>query len=581
MFRLYKKYLKKYKVKTILGPLFKFIEVIFELLVPLVISDMINNGLNSNLEKNEQIVYIMQRGGLLVLFAVIGLSSTLVCQFFASRVSQGFGTDLRNDLFKHINTLSFKEIDEFSTSSLLTRLNSDINNLQTSVAMLIRLVIRAPFLIIGATVLSFMKNKTAGFIFLLSGILLFVFIICLMFIQVKKNKIAQNKLDTLTNITKENISGNRVVRAFNRQKYEWKRFCDEAVSLKDVQIRIGRINAFLNPCVFVITNIAIILVLYVTGLNYTVSDLKQGDITSLYNYLLQIQLAVMVVANLVVIFTKAESSATRINEVFDTKSSIVSGSETEKLNNVPFALNNVSFKYSKDALNALSNVSITITEGMSLGVIGGTGSGKTTFSNILNRFYDINEGEILVYGRDIKDYKLEFIRENIAQVFQKAVLFTGTIRDNIKVGNKDLTDDEIIEILKIAQAYEFVEKCDNGLDTMLYQGGKNLSGGQKQRLCIARALAKKSNVLILDDSKSALDFKTSALLTQSLKKINKTIIEISQRASDMANCDLVLVLDKGEVKGIGTHEELLKTCDVYKEICLSQNVGGNKNEEKQ
>ncbi len=580
MFRLYKKYLKKYKVKTILGPLFKFIEVIFELLVPLVISDMINNGLNSNLEKNEQIVYIMQRGGLLVLFAVIGLSSTLVCQFFASRVSQGFGTDLRNDLFKHINTLSFKEIDEFSTSSLLTRLNSDINNLQTSVAMLIRLVIRAPFLIIGATVLSFMKNKTAGFIFLLSGILLFVFIICLMFIQVKKNKIAQNKLDTLTNITKENISGNRVVRAFNRQKYEWKRFCDEAVSLKDVQIRIGRINAFLNPCVFVITNIAIILVLYVTGLNYTVSDLKQGDITSLYNYLLQIQLAVMVVANLVVIFTKAESSATRINEVFDTKSSIVSGSESEKLNNVPFALNNVSFKYSKDALNALSNVSITITEGMSLGVIGGTGSGKTTFSNILNRFYDINEGEILVYGRDIKDYKLEFIRENIAQVFQKAVLFTGTIRDNIKVGNKDLTDDEIIEILKIAQAYEFVEKCDNGLDTMLYQGGKNLSGGQKQRLSIARALAKKSNVLILDDSKSALDFKTSALLTQSLKKINKTIIEISQRASDMANCDLVLVLDKGEVKGIGTHEELLKTCDVYKEICLSQNVGGNKNEEE-
>ncbi len=541
---------------------------------------MINNGLNSNLEKNEQIVYIMQRGGLLVLFAVIGLSSTLVCQFFASRVSQGFGTDLRNDLFKHINTLSFKEIDEFSTSSLLTRLNSDINNLQTSVAMLIRLVIRAPFLIIGATVLSFMKNKTAGFIFLLSGILLFVFIICLMFIQVKKNKIAQNKLDTLTNITKENISGNRVVRAFNRQKYEWKRFCDEAVSLKDVQIRIGRINAFLNPCVFVITNIAIILVLYVTGLNYTVSDLKQGDITSLYNYLLQIQLAVMVVANLVVIFTKAESSATRINEVFDTKSSIVSGNETEKLNNIPFKLNNVSFKYSKDALNALSNVSITITEGMSLGVIGGTGSGKTTFSNILNRFYDINEGEILVYGRDIKDYKLEFIRENIAQVFQKAVLFTGTIRDNIKVGNKDLTDDEIIEILKIAQAYEFVEKCDNGLDTMLYQGGKNLSGGQKQRLSIARALAKKSNVLILDDSKSALDFKTSALLTQSLKKINKTIIEISQRASDMANCDLVLVLDKGEVKGIGTHEELLKTCDVYKEICLSQNVGGNKNEEK-
>lgn len=577
MFRLYKKYLKKYKIKTILGPLFKFIEVIFELLVPLVISDMINNGLNGDLSESEKIVYILQRGGLLVLFACVGLCSTLVCQFFASRVSQGFGTDLRDDLFKHINTLSFKEIDNFSTSSLLTRLNSDINNLQTSVAMLIRLVIRAPFLIIGATVLTFMKNTTAGFIFLISGILLFIVIIYLMFIQVKKNKLAQNKLDTLTNITKENISGNRVVRAFNRQKYEWERFCDEAVSLKDVQIKIGKINAFLNPCVFVITNIAIILVLYVTGLSYQTSNLKQGDITSLYNYLLQIQLAVMVVANLVVVFTKAKASSTRINEVFDTKSSIVSGTETEGLNDVPFELKNVNFKYSSDALNALTDVSIKIDKGMTVGVIGGTGSGKTTLSSILNRFYDIDSGVLLVYGRDIKEYDLEFIRSNIAQVFQKAVLFTGTIRDNIKLTNKDLTDEEIINYLKIAQAYEFVSQTEHGLDTVLYQGGKNLSGGQKQRLSIARALAKNANVLILDDSKSALDFKTSAELTHSLKSINKTIIEISQRASDMIHCDLVLVLDKGRVEGIGTHDELLASCAVYQEICKSQNIGGNTN----
>lgn len=578
MFRLYKKYLKKYKIKTILGPLFKFIEVIFELLVPLVISDMINKGLNGDLDEASKIQYILQRGGLLVLFACVGLCSTLVCQFFASRVSQGFGTDLRDDLFKHINTLSFKEIDNFSTSSLLTRLNSDINNLQTSVAMLIRLVIRAPFLIIGATILTFMKNTTAGFIFLISGILLFIVIIYLMFIQVKKNKIAQNKLDTLTNITKENISGNRVVRAFNRQKYEWERFCDEAVSLKDVQIKIGKINAFLNPCVFVITNIAIILVLYVTGINYQTSNLQQGDITSLYNYLLQIQLAVMVVANLVVVFTKAKASSTRINEVFDTKSSIVSGSETTPLNDVPFELENVNFKYSSDALNALTDVSIKIEKGMTVGIIGGTGSGKTTLSSILNRFYDIDSGTLLVYGRDIKEYNLEFIRSNIAQVFQKAVLFTGTIRDNIKLSNKDLTDEEIINYLKIAQAYEFVEQTEAGLDTVLYQGGKNLSGGQKQRLSIARALAKNANVLILDDSKSALDFKTSASLTHSLKSINKTIIEISQRASDMVHCDLVLVLDKGHVAGLGTHEELLKTSLVYQEICKSQNIGGESNE---
>lgn len=574
MFRLYKKYLKKYKIKTILGPLFKFIEVIFELLVPLVISDMINKGLNSDLSESAKLEYILQRGGLLILFACVGLCSTLVCQFFASRVSQGFGTDLRDDLFKHINTLSFKEIDNFSTSSLLTRLNSDINNLQTSVAMLIRLVIRAPFLIIGATVLSFMKNTTAGFIFLISGILLFIVIIYLMFIQVKKNKIAQNKLDTLTNITKENISGNRVVRAFNRQKYEWERFCDEAVSLKDVQIKIGKINAFLNPCVFVITNIAIILVIYVTGLSYHTSNLQQGDITSLYNYLLQIQLAVMVVANLVVVFTKAKASSTRINEVFDTKSSIVSGSETEGLSDVPFELHNVNFKYSADALNALTDVSIKIEKGMTVGIIGGTGSGKTTLSSILNRFYDIDMGELLVYGRDIKEYDLSFIRSNIAQVFQKAVLFTGTIRNNIKLTNKDLSDEEIINYLKIAQAYEFVSQTEHGLDTVLYQGGKNLSGGQKQRLSIARALAKNANVLILDDSKSALDFKTSAALTHSLKSINKTIIEISQRASDMIHCDLVLVLDKGSVAGIGTHDELLKTSVVYQEICKSQNIGG-------
>lgn len=576
MFKLYKKYLNKYKVKTILGPCFKFLEVVFELLVPLVISDMINNGLNGTFSsESEQIKYILLRGGLLILFAIVGLSSTLVCQFFASRVSQGVGTDIRDDLFAHINTLSFKEIDEFSTSSLLTRLNSDINNIQSSVAMLIRLVIRAPFLILGATILSFMKNITAGFIFLTAGILLFVVIILLMFIQVKKNKIAQNKLDTLTNVTKENISGNRVVRAFNRQKYEFERFCDEAISLRDIQIKIGKINAFLNPCVFVITNIAIILVLYVTGLNYQTSTLKSGDITALYNYLLQIQLAVMVVANLVVVFTKAKASATRINEVFDTKPSIKDGEYNCGLNDIPFELKGVSFKYSPEALNALTNVNITITKGMTLGVIGGTGSGKTTLSNVLNRFYDITEGSILVYGRDIKDYKLEFIRSNISQVFQKAVLFTGTIRDNIKLTNKDLTDEEIINYLKIAQAYEFVSKTNDGLDEVLYQGGKNLSGGQKQRLSIARALAKNSNVLILDDSKSALDFKTSAELTKALKTVNKTIIEISQRASDMIHCDLVLVLDKGNVAGIGTHEELLNNCLVYQEICKSQNVGGN------
>ncbi|MCR5787214.1 MAG: ABC transporter ATP-binding protein/permease [Acholeplasmatales bacterium] len=572
MFTLYKKYLKKYKVQVFLGPLFKLFEAVFELLVPLIIRNMINEGVNGTLTGDEKIRYILFNGGLLILFTFIGLCTTIVCQFFASRASQGFGTALRNDLFKHINTLSFKEIDNFSTSSLLTRLNSDINNVQQSVAMLIRLVIRAPFLIIGATILSFNVNFYAGLIFLFAGILLFAIIFLIMIIQVKKNRIQQQKMDTITNITKENISGNRVVRAFNRQKYEFERFVDENVSLKNVQVRIGRLNALLNPLVFITTNAAIILVLYVCGIAFKNGTILQGDVTALYNYLLQIQIAVMVVANLVVVFTKAKASSARINEVFNTESSIVSGCETTKLNNTPLVLKNVSFRYNKDSLDALHDISVEIKEGMTLGIIGGTGSGKTTFSSLINRFYDIDSGEILLFGRNIKDYDLSFVRSEISQVFQKSVLFKGTLRHNLKLAKKDATDKELLKALEIAQAKEFVDHLDNGLDTIIYQGGKNLSGGQRQRLSIARAIVKDSDILVLDDTKSALDFRTSKLLTASLKSINKTIIEISQRASDMAHCDLVMVLDKGCCVGLGTHEELIETCDVYKEICESQDV---------
>ncbi len=578
MFRLYKNYLKKYMVYVILGPIFKLVEAIFELLVPLVIADMINEGINGNLSSEQAKNYILSRGGLLLLFALIGLCSTIVCQFFASRASQGFGTEVRNALFKHINTLSFKEIDEFSTSSLLTRLNSDILNVQSSVAMLIRLVVRAPFLIIGATYLSYRKSVFAGTIFLICGILLFAIIFLIMFAQVKKNRISQKRLDNLTRITKENVSGNRVVRAFNRQKYEFKRFVDEAVNLKDIQVKIGRLNALLNPLVFLVTNIAIMLVLYVSGDSFKTGAIKQGDITSLYNYLIQIQVAVMVVANLVVVFTKASASSERINQVFDTTSSIVSGKETTKLTNVPFELKNVSFRYNKDSMNALSDINVVIEEGMTVGIIGGTGSGKTTFASIINRFYDIDFGEILMYGRDIKDYDLEFVRSEISNVFQKSVLFTGTIRKNMTFAKKDITDEEIYKALDVAQASEFVSKLPNKLDSDLYQGGKNLSGGQRQRLAIARAICKDSDILILDDSKSALDFKTSKMLTEEIKKINKTVIEISQRASDMMHCDLVLVLDKGQIVGSGTHESLVSTCEVYREICESQDVLGVQHE---
>ncbi len=378
MFHLYRKYLKKYKKHVIFGPIFKIVEAIFELLVPLIIADMINNALNNDtLTTSEKTEYILLRGGLLLAFAVIGLLSTLVCQFFASRASQGFGTALRDDLYKHINSLSFKELDEIDSASLLTRMNSDINNLQVSVAMLIRLVIRAPFLIIGATILSFMVDFYAGLIFLATGILLFFIIFLIMLLSIPKNKKAQKDLDNITNITKENINGSRVVRAFSRENSEFKRFCDESVDLKKIEVKIGRLNALLNPCIFIITNLAIVFVLYISGLYFNTSTLLQGDLTSLYSYLLQIQLAVMVVSNLVVIFTKASVSASRINEVFKLENSVKNGKFNEKLNDTPLELKNVCFSYNKNGFNAINDVSFKIEKNMVIGVIGSTGSGKT------------------------------------------------------------------------------------------------------------------------------------------------------------------------------------------------------------
>ena len=574
MIKLYKKYLKKYKLHVIFGPIFKLVEAIFELLVPFVIKDIINNGINNNLlTSEEKISFILRQGGILLIFALVGLSSTLVCQFFASRASQGVGTSIRNDLYAHINTLSYKELDSFSVSSLLTRMNADINNVQQSVAMLIRLVVRAPFLVIGATILSFTISYKAGLIFIGAGLLLFVVIFGIMFYAVPNNKKAQAKLDEVTTITKENLSGNRVVRAFSKQKHEFKRFVDSNVELKDIQIRVGKINALLNPLTFIVTNIAIITVLYLFGVDYKFNNLQQGDVSALYNYLLQIQLAVMVVANLVVIFTKAEASSTRINEVFATKSSMKYGEYDTILDeNKTFEFDNVCFRYNENSNYAVSNISFSITKGMSVGIIGGTGSGKSTLVNLMNRFYDCNSGKILFYGRDISSYKKGFVNNKIALVPQKAVLFSGSIRKNLLWGKKDAKEEELYLALKNSQALEFVLGMEDKLDTVLYQGGKNLSGGQKQRLSIARALVKNSDILILDDSSSALDFKTEANLRASIKSLNKTTITISQRASSIMHSDLIIVLDQGNIVGIGKHNELINSCDVYKEICDSQDL---------
>lgn len=579
MLRLYKKYLKKYKIQVFLGPLFKLVEAVFELLVPLIIGRIINEGLNNTLlSADEKTKFILEQGELLLLFAVVGLCSTLVCQFFASRASQGFGTVLRDDLFKHINTLSFKELDKLTASSLLTRMNSDINNLQQSVAMLIRLVVRAPFIVIGATILSFILSFKAGLIFLATGIILFFVIFLIMFYTIPRNRLAQKKLDTITTITKENLSGNRIVRAFSRQKDEFKRFVDESEELQRIQNRLGKINALLNPMTFIITNLAIVGVLWMSGFEFQIGSLDQGNITSLYNYLLQIQLAIMVVANLVVIFTKASASATRVNEVFQTKSSIINGDATERSNDIPFVFENVSFKYNANSKAVLNHLNFEISPNTTVGIIGSTGSGKTSLVHLMNRFYDVDEGQILFYGKNIKEYNLSFINQNIALVMQKATLFSGTVAENLRWGKKNANDLEIKKALEIAQAKEFVDLMDEKENTMLYQGGANLSGGQKQRLSIARAIVKDSPILILDDSSSALDFKTEQLLRNAIKNLNKTTIIISQRASSIMHADQILVLDQGNLVGIGRHEELLNSCPVYQEICDSQDLGGMKNE---
>ena len=572
MFKLYKKYLKKYKKHIIFGPMFKLVEAIFELLVPIIIANIIDNGLNSNMSVSDKTNFIIKNGCLLLVFAVIGLCSTIVCQFLASRASQGFGTELRNDLFKHINTLSFKELDQITASSLLTRMNSDINNVQVSIAMLIRLVVRAPFLVIGATVLSFMLSWKAGLIFLITGVLLFSLIFIIMFYTIPKNKKAQETLDNVTTITKENLSGNRVVRAFSRQKEEFKRFVDESVSLKSILVKVGKLNAILNPMVFIITNIAIVFVLYLGGFEFKLGNLNQGEVTSLYNYLIQIQIAIMVVANLVVIFTKASASSARINEVFNLKSSIISGEFEEKLNNTPFEFKNVSFTYNDNAEYALSEISFKIDNNMTVGIIGGTGSGKTTIVNLMNRFYDSSKGEVLFYGRNIKDYTLDFVNSNIATVMQKAILFNGTVTENIKWGNKDATDLDVEKALRLSMSYDFVSNMEEKENTKIMQGGTNLSGGQRQRLSIARALVKNADILILDDSSSALDYKTDLELRKNLKTLNKTTILISQRASTIMHADMIICMDQGMIAGIGTHDELLNTCPVYLEICDSQDV---------
>lgn len=568
MFRL-RRFLKNYKLQLTLGPVCKLIEAIFELFIPLITADIIDTGV-----KNHDVGYVLRQGGFMILLGAFGLGFALVCQKSASIASQGFGTEVRNAMFRHINKLSHAELDKIGTPSLITRMTNDINQLQLAVAMLIRLVIRAPFLVIGAVIMAICIDIKISLIFLCASPLIALVLFLIMYRSVPFFKKIQKKLDTVSLISRENLSGNRVIRAFSKQDSEQARLEEQNNELSHTAVTVGRISALLNPLTYVIAQGAIIAIVWFGAGFVKSGDLSQGEIIALVNYMTQILLAMIVVSNLVVIFTKASASAARVNEVFDTVPSVrEKSSEYISVDeNAPvIEFKNVSFGYADNG-HALKNLNFSIKKGETVGIIGGTGSGKSTLVNLIPRFYDTSEGNVLIKGTDVREYPFKQLREKMGIVPQTAMLFAGTIKSNMQWGKKNADIDEINKALKIAQAYDFVYQNPEQLERPVTAGGKNLSGGQRQRLTIARALVSQPEILILDDSASALDFATDAALRKSLKEETKnmTVIMVSQRVGTVRYADKIIVLDKGELVGIGKHNDLFNTCNVYKEICLSQ-----------
>ena len=570
------KYLKNYKLNLTLGPLAKLTEAIFELIVPLVMSDIIDNGIDGD----GGIEYVLTHGAIMVALGVLGLACALTCQYLAAKCSQGFGTELRNDLFRHINTLSFKELDKFGTPSIVNRLSSDVNQLQYMVAMLIRLVIRAPFLVIGAAVMAMMINLKLSLIFIAAAPLIAVVLYFIMSRSIPLYKNVQQKLDKVAQITRENLSGVRVVRAFSEQEYEKDRFDKSADELTRGAIVVGRISALLNPATFVIINAAIIAILWFGGGLVDTGEMTQGEVFAFVNYMTQISLALVVVAQLVVTVTKAIASGTRVVELLDATPSITDDGNTEvdtSVDSPAVKFDHVSFGYNEGKYT-LTDLTLTVPRGASVGVIGGTGSGKSTLVNLLARFYDVSEGSVELFGTDVKKYPLKQLRRTVAYVPQNTMLFSGTIRSNLLMGGRDADDETLWKCLETAQAASFVREKEKGLDSVVMQGGKNFSGGQRQRLAVARALAAHSDILVLDDSSSALDFATDLNMRTAINATrgDTTLFLVSQRATSLKDCDVIVVLDGGLVAGIGKHDDLLKTCDVYREIYLSQTDGGAK-----
>lgn len=566
-------YLKDYKKESIIGPLFKLLEATFELIVPVIMAHIIDIGI-----KNQDTLYIWKMGAVLVIFGILGLTCSLLAQYFAAKAAVGFGTALRHDLFWHIENLSHAEVDKAGSSTLVVRMTSDVNQVQSGVNLVLRLFLRSPFIVVGALVMAFTINWKAAMVFVVTVPLLAFVIYGIMVITIPLYKKVQRELDEVLLTTRENLTGVRVIRAFRTQKLERETFEHKSDVLMAIQMHVGKISASLNPLTYIIVNAGIIAVIWFGGIQVNVGDMTQGEVIALVNYMTQTLLALVALANLIITFTKALASAGRINEVFAMKPGIVDGNEKESAVQqieelkTAVSMEDVTFYYQESKEPALEHISFTAKKGETIGIIGGTGSGKSTLVSLIPRFYDVTEGRVFVNEKDVREYKVENLRSKVGMVPQKAVLFHGTIRDNMKMGREDASDEEIFEALKTAQALEIVENKPGKLDTVLSEGGKNLSGGQRQRLTIARALVRNPEVLILDDSASALDFATDANLRKAIAEDtnNMTVFIVSQRAASIMHADKIIVLDDGQMVGYGTHQELLKQCEVYQEICYSQ-----------
>ena len=563
------KYLKGYVKESVLAPLFKCFEACLELFVPLVVTKIIDVGIPSG-DKS----YIYKMGFLLLILGIAGLVSSVTAQYFAAKAAIGFGTGVRNDLFRHINSFTFTEIDSAGVSTLITRLTNDVNQVQTGVNMVLRLFLRSPFIVFGAMIMAFTIDVKTALIFVAAIPLLFAVVFGIMFLSVPIYKKVQSSLDKITGITRENLSGVRVIRAFNRQGKEIEEFNESTEELTRLQLFVGRISSLLNPVTYVILNLAVAAIIWVGGGKVYSGVLTQGLVVALVNYMMQILVELIKLSNLVVTINKSLACANRISAVFDEKPSLVYPEKdtAQKDGDIAVRFNNVSFSYKNAKEPSVENISFEIKKGQRVGIIGPTGSGKSTLINLIPRLYDCTEGSVELMGKNVKNYTHESLLKKVSVVAQNTVLFKGTLRDNLRRGREDATDEEMMKAMELAQGLDIVKTKGQGLDFEIEQGGKNLSGGQRQRISIARSLVKKSDVYIFDDSMSALDFATDARLRKAINEnLNcSAVIIVSQRVTSVKNSDLIFVMDDGHAVGAGTHEQLIKECEVYKEICLSQ-----------